>query len=247
MEDLFFEVTLAIIPCIAIALVVYLRDQHRPEPIWLVTIGFLLGVVAFGINLLLSWYPNHLFQGGDETVFQKAIHVFLVIAIPEELCKFAMVVLLMHKTRKYFTEPIDGIVYTVMVGMGFACIENLVYVMEHGAGYGILRMFSAIPAHAMLGIIMGFHLGIARFTRRKRKRFMAMALIIPIGMHGMYNLFLFMHFIPGMWIGAGVGMVISLYFSLESIRIHQRFSPYNPNNPRFRNLQKPGNQNAQTT
>jgi RsiW-degrading membrane proteinase PrsW (M82 family) len=240
MEDLLFEITLAVIPCIAIALFVYLRDQHRPEPIWLVTISFLLGIIAFGINLLLSWYPNHLFQGGDETIFQKAIHVFLVIAIPEELCKFWMVLLLMSRTKKYFSEPIDGIVYTVMVGMGFACVENLVYVMEHGAGSGILRMFSAIPAHAMLGIIMGFHLGIARFTRRKKVRYMIMALIIPIGMHGMYNLFLFMHFIPGMWIGAGIGMMISLYFCIESIRIHLHISPHNPSNPRYRHLHTSG-------
>jgi RsiW-degrading membrane proteinase PrsW (M82 family) len=97
-------------------------------------------------------------------------------------------------------------------------------------------MFSAIPAHAMLGIIMGFHLGIAKFTRRKWRRFLALGLIIPIGMHGMYNLFLFMHFIPGMWIGAGIGMLISLYFCVQSIQIHKRFSPHNPGNPRFAHL-----------
>lgn len=236
MEELFFEVTLAVIPCIAIAIFVYLRDQHRPEPFWLVGISFLLGAVAFCLNLLLSWYPNHLFQGGGDTILEKAIHVFFVIAIPEEVCKFLMVLLLMRKTQKNFTEPIDGIVYTVMVGMGFACIENLVYVLEHGAGSGILRMFSAIPAHAMLGVIMGFHLGIAKFTRRKWRRFLVLGLIIPIVMHGMYNFFLFLHFIPGMWIGAGIGMLISLYFSVQSVKIHKRFSPHNPHNPRYIHL-----------
>ena len=234
MEDLFFEVTLAVIPCIAIALVVYLRDQHRPEPLWLVIISFFLGMLAFGLNLLVSWYPNHIFGGGDETIFQKAVHVFLVIAIPEEVCKFVSVLLLMRFSKTNFTEPIDGIVYTVMVGMGFACIENLIYVFEHGAGNGILRMFSAIPAHAMLGVIMGFHLGIARFTRRKGMRFRILGLAIPIVMHGMYNFFLFLHFIPGMWIGSGIGMLISFYFSVQSVKIHQRFSPYNPRNPRNR-------------
>ena len=238
MEELFFELTLAVIPCIAIALFVYLRDQHRPEPFFLVVLSFLLGAFAFGLNILLSWYPNRLFQGGEETIFQKAVHVFLVIAIPEELCKFLMVILLIRMIRKYFSEPIDGIVYSVMVGMGFACVENLVYVHEHGAGSGILRMFSAIPAHAMLGVIMGFHLGIAKFTRRKWKRFMALGLVIPVSMHGMYNFFLYLHFIQGMWIGAGVGMLISLYFCIQSVKIHQRFSPYNPSNPRFSHLHK---------
>lgn len=236
MEDLFFEVTLAIVPCIVIALGVYLWDQHRPEPFWLVAISFLLGGLALGLNLLIGWYPNQLFKGGEETIFQAAVHVFLIIAVPEEFCKFIMVLLLMRFTRSNFTEPIDGIVYTVMVGMGFACVENLIYVLEGGAETGILRMFSAIPAHAMLGIIMGFHLGIARFTRRKSKQFFALGLIIPIGMHGMYNLFLKLHFIQGMWIGSGIGLLISLYFCLQSIRIHQRFSPYNPNNPRYRHL-----------
>ena len=238
MEELFFEVTLAVIPCIAIAVFIYLRDQHRPEPIRLVLFSFLLGVAAFGLNLIMGWYPHHLLDGRENSLLQKALHTFLAIALPEELCKFLAVRGLIFRNKSGFTEPIDGIVYSVMVGMGFACIENLVYVIQFGASYGILRMFSAIPAHAMLGIIMGFHLGIARFTRKKKLKFTLFSLLIPIGMHGMYNLFLFLHFIPGMWIGAGIGMLISLYFCVESIRIHRRFSPYNPENPRFAHLHK---------
>jgi hypothetical protein len=65
-----------------------------------------------------------------------------------------------------------------------------------------------------------------------------LALAIPVVMHGMYNLFLFLHYIPGMWIGAGIGMLISLYFCFESIRLHRRFSPFNPKNPRNKHLHK---------
>ena len=236
MEDLFFEVTLAVIPSIAVALFIYLKDKHRPEPVRLVVISFFLGMVAFGFNLVLGWYPHQWINGYDESLGQKAIHAFLVIAVPEEFCKFLVIRGIIFRNKSGFTEPIDGIVYAVMVGMGFACIENLVYVLKYGAGFGILRMFSAIPAHAMLGVIMGFHLGIARFTRNKKLKFNIFALLIPIGMHSMYNFFLFVHFIPGMWIGAGLGMLISFYFSVQSIRIHHRFSPYNPDNPRFAKL-----------
>jgi len=238
MEKLFFEVTLAVIPCIAVAVFVYLRDKRNPEPLRLVILSFLLGIAAFGLNILIGWYPHQLLDGNEETLQQKAIHTFLVIALPEELCKFLVIRGLIFRNKSGFSEPIDGIVYAVMVGMGFACIENLVYVMKFGAGNGILRMFSAIPAHAMLGVIMGFHLGIVRFTRKKKLKFTILALLIPVGMHGMYNLFLFLHYIPGMWIGAGIGMLISLYFCVESIRIHHRFSPFNPDNPRFAHLRR---------
>jgi len=239
-EQVFFKITLAVIPCLIFALIIYIRDKHRPEPLWLIVLSFGLGIVAFFLNLLLSWYPHSIFQGGGDTIIQKAIHVFAVIALPEELCKFIMVRGLLFRNRDSFTEPIDGIVYAVMVGMGFAAIENIVYVMKYGAGYGILRMFSAIPAHAMLGVFMGFYLGIAKFTRRKKKRFTVLGLFIPIAFHGFYNFFLFVHFIPGMWIGAGICLLLAFFFSARAISIHQRFSPYNPDNPRFAHLhQKP--------
>jgi RsiW-degrading membrane proteinase PrsW (M82 family) len=238
METLFFEVTLAVIPCIAVALFIYLRDKYNPEPFRLVIFSFLLGILAFGLNLIVGWYPHHFFQSQEQSLWDKALHTFAAIALPEELCKFLVLRLLIFRNRSGFSEPIDGIVYAVMVGMGFACIENLVYVIKYGAGSGILRMFSAIPAHAMLGVIMGFHLGIAKFTRKKKFKFNMLALAIPVVMHGMYNLFLFLHYIPGMWIGAGIGMLISLYFCFESIRLHRRFSPFNPKNPRNKHLHK---------
>lgn len=238
MEKIFFEITLAVIPCIVIAIFVYLRDKHSPEPIRLVFLSFLLGIGAFGLNLLIGWYPHHILDGNAGTLLQKAAHTFLAIALPEELCKFLVIRGMIFRNKSGFSEPIDGIVYAVMVGMGFACVENLVYVFQYGAGNGILRMFSAIPAHAMIGVIMGFHLGIAKFTRKKKLKFNLLALFIPVGMHGMYNLFLFLHNIQGMWIGAGLGMLISLYFSVESVRIHYRFSQHNPRNPRFAHLHR---------
>lgn len=72
--------------------------------------------------------------------------------------------------RKAFDEPFDGIVYVVMVGMGFATLENIGYVLQHGMGTGILRIFLSVPAHATFAILMGDHLGLAKFDAANIKK-----------------------------------------------------------------------------
>jgi RsiW-degrading membrane proteinase PrsW (M82 family) len=69
--------------------------------------------------------------------------------------------------NKNFNEPFDGIVYAVIVSMGFATIENIIYVFQYGFATGILRLFTAVPAHAAFGILMGYFLGKAKFTHGK--------------------------------------------------------------------------------
>ena len=69
--------------------------------------------------------------------------------------------------KKEFDEPFDGIVYAVMVGMGFATVENISYVSQYGLMTGIMRLFMAVPAHASFAIIMGYFMGKARFSAKK--------------------------------------------------------------------------------
>ncbi|MCK6618664.1 MAG: PrsW family glutamic-type intramembrane protease, partial [Cyclobacteriaceae bacterium] len=84
-------------------------------------------------------------------------HAFAVVAFLEELSKFVFIRGILYH-NKNFNEPLDGIVYAVMVGMGFATAENMIYVWHGGGGTAIMRMFSAIPAHALFAILMGYWL-----------------------------------------------------------------------------------------
>jgi RsiW-degrading membrane proteinase PrsW (M82 family) len=85
------------------------------------------------------------------------------VALSEELSKF-LVVRYFCYPQKRFDEPLDGIVYSVMVSMGFATIENVNYVFTHGYSTAFVRMFLSVPAHATFGVVMGYFIGKAKLT-----------------------------------------------------------------------------------
>ncbi len=130
---------------------------------------------------------------------------------------------------KHFDEPYDGIMYCVAASLGFAAIENLGYVMEYGIGTGVLRMFTAVPGHAMMGVVMGYFVGLAKYREHKAHgaRTLAIGLLAAILIHGLYDFFL-------MWnqdyvaILALVVLIVAMVLSIRAIRIHQRNSPHKP-------------------
>ena len=67
--------------------------------------------------------------------------------VGEELFKF-LALMFVAFPRKNFNEPFDGIVYSVMIGLGFASFENIMYVFEGGIGVAFMRTFTAVPMHA---------------------------------------------------------------------------------------------------
>ncbi len=73
-------------------------------------------------------------------------------------------------TRRSFDEPLDGIVYSVLVSMGFATVENIFYIYNETISVAFLRMFTSVPAHATFAIIMGYFAGKAKFNRGQRTK-----------------------------------------------------------------------------
>lgn len=223
--DFFFLLTLAVTPGIAIALYIYIRDKHEPEPIKLLILSFFFGAMSLGVNLIMAIPLETLFDFDEQDLTTQAIHAFALVAFLEELSKFIFIRGILYR-NKNFNEPLDGIVYAVMVGMGFATAENLIYVFNGGAGVAITRIFSAIPAHAMFAIIMGYFLGIAKFTHKKKTFYGIAALLVATLFHGVYDYFLFITFVPGIWIVSAISLVIAFIFSREAIRLHSHASPF---------------------
>ncbi len=110
--------------------------------------------------------------------------------------------------------------------MGFATVENMVYVFQYGFATGVLRMFTAVPAHAAFAIIMGYFLGKAKFTHRKEIYFSVIALLAPTLFHGTYDYFWFISFVPGIWMGALLSLAASFILARKAIRLHQQASPF---------------------
>ena len=212
---------MAVAPVMVIIIYIYFQDKYEKEPIGLLLTSFLFGaIVSILIVTILYMFTGRYIPITDEfSVWQQFIQAFVVVALAEEFSKY-VIVKYFNQPRKAFNEPYDGIIYAVMVSMGFACTENIMYVLEGGYQTAILRAFTAVPAHATFGILMGYYMGKAKFSNNRLKLNIT-GLFLAVLFHGAYDFFLFIRFIPGISIGAFISLAIAIYLSKKAIRKHQ--------------------------
>lgn len=174
----------AILPSLLLIWFFYKRDIH-PEPRGVLIKTFLLGVLTV-IPVLIVAIPVMLFAPvNTHPLLIGCFVAFCCAAIPEEFFKF--VVLTRYSARNTaFDEPMDGVVYGVTASLGFATLENILYVLGSGWTIAITRAFTAVPMHAFLGAIVGYYVGQARFNPRlgiTAWRGLRMAILL----HGLYD------------------------------------------------------------
>jgi RsiW-degrading membrane proteinase PrsW (M82 family) len=224
---------LAIAPGIAIILFVYLKDKYNREPVKHLLMCFLLGVLSAVPALIIEVYAGRLLDGSvAKGLLNTVISAFIIVAFTEEYCKYFMLRTYAYP-KKQFDEPFDGITYSVMVSMGFATIENIGYVFQHGIGTGVMRMFLSVPAHAAFGVLMGYYVGDAKFKPEKAFYLRTLGIFYAVLFHGAYDCFLFLakdgilskQVSNGLlMLGALVSFVLAIRLSLRAIRRHQLLS-----------------------
>lgn len=219
-------ILLAVAPIFIIIVYIYLKDKYEKEPTRLLLSSFLFGAVVSIIITTILYYTIDLFLPLNDnfSVIQQFIKAFIFVALVEEFSKY-IIVRYYAQTKPEFNEPFDGIVYAVMVSMGFAATENILYVLEGGLSTAIIRSFTAVPAHATFGILMGYFMGKAKFSNNKRLLNIT-GLLLATLFHGAYDFFLFIEFIPGIWIGAFVSLVTGIIISKKAIKKHQERSRF---------------------
>ncbi|MEQ8363205.1 MAG: PrsW family glutamic-type intramembrane protease [Cyclobacteriaceae bacterium] len=217
---------IAMAPGVAIGVYIYLKDKHEKEPISLLVKSFFYGAFSIFVTLFISSIISQFVTINELDVSEQAVHAFIIVALVEEFSKFLFVRGILYR-NKNFNEPFDGIVYAVIVSMGFATFENIFYVAEGGLSVALTRMFTAVPAHATFGVLMGYFLGKAKFEHKK-SYYAFHALGIATLFHGAYDYFLFISFVPGIWLGAIASLILGVYLSRKAIKIHQLASPFIP-------------------
>ena len=153
-----FLLLVTILPPILIVVIFVISDKFQ-EPnraiIKVFTFGILITIPAFIANTFLyETYKNYYF------INKSLSESFLSAAVIEEGLKFLILYFIVYKMNE-FNEPMDGIVYGVCVSLGFATLENIYYVVYLSFGtdpilIAVLRTFTAIPAHGIFGVIMGY-------------------------------------------------------------------------------------------
>ena len=226
-------VLLAMAPGIAICLFIFHRDAYNREPKLNLFVSFLLGVIA----VIPAAVAEGMLISPDNSITSILVKAFLSVALIEETAKFLALRLYAYP-RKSFDEPLDGIVYAVMVSMGFATLENILYVIQSdqlGQGYEVafMRMFLAVPAHATFAVLMGYHAGKAKFAQQGKTGLLLLGLFWAILFHGLYDFFLFIRESPvvryyiadGLLLtGAIASFIIAIRLSFIHIGRHRKLS-----------------------
>jgi len=175
---------LAVLPALLLMTWLYTRDKLHPEPKRAVYRLFLLGAgIVLPAGLLERSLLNSTWMSDNRWTTNLAI-AFFVAGMVEEFLK-AAIVERGALQKGLMKTPIDCIVYSGAVALGFAMVENILYVTSSGFSTALLRSVTAVPAHFMFGIIMGS--AFANAVVRNKNR--AWAYILPAGAHGLYDTF----------------------------------------------------------
>ena len=180
-----FAIAAAVFPALLLLWYFHSRDVH-PEPSRVVWTTFILGICTIPFILMFGLPVMHSLEAIRSPFGYGLADAFLCAALPEELFKF--LVLYFYSARhKEFNEPMDGIVYGVAASLGFATLENVLYVGSGGMGVALLRALTAVPGHAFTGAVMGYYVGRARFAPAGEPRQLWLALLVPMLLHGLYD------------------------------------------------------------
>lgn len=179
----------ALLPAILLLLYIWKKDP-QPEPTSQLTKAVLWGMaICFPVALLEMLIQTLLTNAGinSSTLVGTTIYAFVVAALPEETFKLLVLWLVLRK-NPYFDEHFDGIVYAVCVGLGFAALENVLYVFseENWLSIAITRALLAVPGHYAFAVLMGYYYSVYHFVEHSPK-IAACILLAPVVAHGIYD------------------------------------------------------------
>jgi RsiW-degrading membrane proteinase PrsW (M82 family) len=216
---------LAVIPGIVISWYIIRMDRHEQEHRGPLMMCFVLGMALTYPTMHLDRWTSMLGITITPTTGIKLIASIALIAIAEELGKF-LVLVIYPFPRPFFNEPIDGVVYSVMIGMGFATLENIFYAYEYGFGTTILRAFTAVPAHAFFSVTIGYFAGLAWLHPARKWRLLLQGLVLAIAFHGLYDFLVLQQYYDWLVILAVSGLWIGIFFAQDLIQRQGDSSPF---------------------
>ena len=192
----------ALIPPLFLVVKIYQMDKIEKEPVGLIVRLLIFGALtcipaaiieSFGEGIISSFIP----QG---TIFYYLVEAFLVVAWAEEGVKHFILKRLTWR-HPAFDYHFDAVVYATAASLGFAALENIMYVMgvgsvSEGLSVAASRGLLSIPGHCIFGIFMGIYYGKAKHAsltgdRAKEKSLMRLSMVVPVLLHGFYDFCLF--------------------------------------------------------
>lgn len=204
------------------------EDKKRPEPLWLIFIAFLAGMAAVSAALPVQKFACDVFRAG---VCQPPTdNLIITWVIIEETLKYAAALLVVFWQRAV-DEPIDMIIYMIVVALGFAALENTLFIFNLISSdlyldsflTGNFRFIGATLLHVLSSATIGVWLAFAYYKSAFKKLLYGMfGLFIAIVLHGLFNFFIMNGTgggaIMGVFLFVWIGIII-LFFIFEKVKL----------------------------
>lgn len=218
---------IAVLPGLVICWYIYRMDKYEKEPPLPLLLTFLLGVAITYPVLRIETWASSLPEVGTKSLGATLFSSFIVVALSEEGVKYLALLIFPYRAA-FYNEPMDGIVYAIMISMGFATLENVLYAGQFGMETTLLRAFTAVPAHAAFAVFMGYFCGLAKFavSSRKRKSLLLLGFLSPYMIHGIYDFFILQEAYDKLVVLALAVLGISLFLARELLLVQQENSPF---------------------
>ena len=185
---------IALIPPLFFLIYIYRQDDIESEPrgmiAGLIGLGALSAIPAVLLELAGS-YILYLLGLSEESLIYLLLENFLVVGVSEEICKYTAGRLTTWKSPE-FNYRFDGIVYMVSSAIGFAALENVLYVFSSGFRTGIFRAILSIPLHTICGMFLGYYYGEGKYLlmhgdKTGSRNAFWKGLFIAVMIHGAYD------------------------------------------------------------
>lgn len=208
---MFILLSAAIAPGLALLSYFYLRNQMETEPRRSLFHAFIYGAIITFPILFIQFVLE------EEQAFTNPFFINVIFTSSiEELMKWLIIfaVVLRHVE---FDDPYDGILYGAAVSLGFATVENVIYLLSFGIEQAFVRALLPVSSHALFGVVMGYYYGKGKFSSEGiQKKFIVLALIAPLALHMMYNSILMLE---GNFVYAMVPFMLFLWwFALRKVK-----------------------------
>jgi len=206
------SILLAILPIIVISIFIIAFDKEK-EPLFTYIKCYFMGFFSVCIVLVLNSILGIKLNTLNRDFLYLFLYSFVFVGLLEEVSKFLSTMIAI-KIDKNYNSYFDSIVYASFVAMGFACLENIIYIVNDNFNMNtiILRAVFSVPSHVIFSIFMGKFIELYKTKEKRRILYLILAIVVPVLLHGLFDLVLL--YVPNL-----VSTTLTFYVILISFEI----------------------------
>lgn len=212
------------LPSLLLCVLAYFFLNKSSQPSFMILVFSFLGGIIISIPAYLI--EKNLITGNESNSFWEYVReAFIWVAMPEEFLKLVvfLIIVFAYKNVKYYT---DYLLIGLFVSLGFATLENALYGTIYGYETTIIRTFTAIPAHAVFGIFLGYGYIIHRIRTTNFRLWVILVFTLfgLIFFHGLYDFFIVQELSDNLLVGALIMLGVYIVLSFWIIKQCRKYS-----------------------